>query len=198
MSKLPPNNPEGKAILQANANVSAHEKRDPMARLDELYRVNFKPLERAIHGAFGAGPPEPEEVVQAAFAKYAKMKNHDRIADPKAFLFMIARNIILDHKRKARRNDAYVAEQLAYDPEYELEEITPERVLIHKERFNILVATIKTLPQKQQVILIMNRIQGKSYDQIVAETGWSLGDISRNMKTAKTMLREALARDKKL
>jgi len=44
----------------------------------------------------------------------------------------------------------------------------------------------------------MNRIQGKSYDQIVAETGWSLGDISRNMKTAKTMLREALAREKKL
>ena len=110
---------------------------------------------------------------------------------------MTARNIVMDHKRKAKRNDAYVADQLSFDPHFQLEEITPERVLEEKERFEILVAAMKALPRKQQVVLTMSRLQGKTYEQIIRETGWSLGDISRNLNTGKTALREALQRGRK-
>lgn len=126
--------------------------------------------------------------------KFVGLEDRTKVQNPRAFIYATARNLILDHKRRAKRNDAYVADQLAFDPDYQLEEITPERVYEERERFSIMVETMKTLPRKQQVILTMNRLQGKSYAEIVKETGWSLGDISRNLNAGKAALMDALER----
>lgn len=162
------------------------------ASLDDIYRAYFRPLSAAIAKAFGQGPPEPEEVVQTAFLKFIGLKDRGKVLSARAFLYTAARNIIIDDRRRARRADAYVAAQLAYDSQFALEEITPERVLGEKERFDVMAAAMRKLPRKQQVVLTMNRLQGKSYEQIVRETGWSLGDISRNLNAGKQALMEAL------
>lgn len=60
--------------------------------IEGLYRDHFKDLCRNIHKSFGGGPPEPEEVVQAAFTKFASLENPERIAEPRSFLFITARN----------------------------------------------------------------------------------------------------------
>ena len=73
-----------------------------------------------------------------------------------------------------------------------LDEISPERVLMEKQRFEILNAAIKRLPDKQQRMLAMNRYHGMTYAQIAARTGWSLADISRQLTRALAMLDAAL------
>lgn len=165
------------------------------ASLEEIYRAYFEPLSAAIARTFGQGPPEPEEIVQAAFLKFMRLPDRGKVGNARAFLYATARNIIIDHKRKAKRNDAYVAEQLAFDPDFRLEEISPERVLEAKDRFAALVAAMKTLPYKQQVVLTLNRLHGKSYAEIIKATGWSLGDISRNLNAGKEALIRALDRE---
>lgn len=162
------------------------------ADLDALYRTHFQPLSAAIAKAFGQGPPEPEEVVQAAFLKFVGLDDRTRVQHPRAFIYATARNLIMDHKRRAKRNDAYVADQLAFDPDFQLEEMTPERVYEEKERLQVIVEAMKRLPHKQQVVLTMNRLQGKTYAEIIKVTGWSLGDISRNLNAGKAALMEAL------
>ena len=162
------------------------------ASLDDIYRAYFRPLSAAIAKAFGQGPPEPEEVVQTALLKFIGLKDRGKVKNARAFLYTTARNIVIDDKRRIRRNDSYVAAQLAYDSEFELEEITPERVLREKERFAVVAAAMKKLPRKQQVVLTMNRLQGKSYSEIIRETGWSLGDVSRNLNAGKQTLMDAL------
>lgn len=170
--------------------LEAHLRED--AALDEAYRTLFSPLCAAIAKAFGQGPPEPEEVVQTAFTKFLAARDRASIRNPRAWLFMAARNIILDHKRHKRHVDAYIADQLSYDPDFELEGITPLRVLEQKERLEVMVAAMRRLRHKQQVVLTMNRVQGKTYAEISRETGWSLGDISRNLNEGKKALMEAL------
>ncbi len=150
--------------------------------LDRLYRDHYTDLCKNINVAFGPGPPEPEDVVQAAFVRFAGLEDPDAIKDPRSFLFVAARNLVIDYKRRARLNNAYVAEQIALDAELLLEEITPERVVIAKDYFARLVAAIRTLPKKQQIVLAMIRLEGKSYRQICEETGWSPADISRTMR----------------
>lgn len=162
--------------------------------LDELYRNHFDSLVANIRKSFGAGPPDPEDVVQSAFAKFASLKNPEHIRDPRSFIYIAARNLVLDHKRSAKVADAYIAEQIALDVELKLEGITPERVVVAKDRFATLVEAMRALPRKQQVILTMSRLEGKSYREISAETGWSAGDISRNMTLAITSLVIALKR----
>ncbi|WP_165793476.1 RNA polymerase sigma factor [Hyphococcus luteus] len=167
-------------------------------RLDDLYRAHFAALVANIRKSFGSGPPEPEDVVQSAFAKYAALENPQDIKDPRSFIFIAARNLVLDAKRSGKVADAYIAEQIALDAELRLEEITPERVVVAKERFETLIATMQELPHKQQVILAMSRVEGKSYREISEETGWSAGDISRNMNAGIAALVVALKRQKRL
>lgn len=156
--------------------------------IEGLYRDHFKDLCKNIHKSFGGGPPEPEEVVQAAFAKFASLEDPERIAEPRSFLFITARNLLFDYWRRDSKANAYIAEQIALDADLKLEGITPERVVLAKDYFERLVAAIRSLPRKQQIVLGMNRLEGKSYRQIREETGWSSGDISRNMSAGMDAL----------
>lgn len=157
-------------------------------RLEDFYRTSFFDIVSSVRRAFGHGPPEPEDVVQAAFLKYAAHKNRASIKDPSAFVFIAARNIIFDQKRRNKVFDRYLADQMAYDLEFGLEEITPERVLVSKERFSQMTAALKRLPKKQQVILAMSRVEGKTYAEISALTGWSSADICRQLKAGMKKL----------
>ena len=156
--------------------------------LEALYRTSFGDLVSSVRRAFGPGPPEPEDAVQAAFAKLAAHKNPAEIKDPNAFIFIAARNIIFDYKRRTKVFDRYLADQMAYDAEFRLEEITPERVLESRERFGLLVSALKRLPHKQQAILAMSRVEGKTYAEISRLTGWSQADVCRQVKAGMKRL----------
>ena len=151
-----------------------------------------------MRAAFGSGPPEPEDAVQTAFMKFARLKDRTAVANPRNFIFISAQNVILDHRRASRTANAYIAEQLALDTELALEQITPERVAEAKERFSILIAAMRQLPQKQQALLTMSRLEGKTYREIAAETGYSLADVGRSINQAITTLVIALKRDSRL
>lgn len=172
------------------------ESRPGYGHLDALYREHFDELCVSIRNSFGAGPPEPEDAVQAAFAKFAGIKDPGKIRDARSFLYIMARNIILDFKRSRKTSDAYIDEQIALDRDLILEGITPERVVLWKQRFETLVDAMRTLPRKQQKILYMNRLEGKSYREISKETGWSAADISRNMNAGIRTLATSLERQK--
>tara|TARA_B100000678_G_scaffold291386_1_gene308022 strand:+ start:863 stop:1432 length:570 start_codon:yes stop_codon:yes gene_type:complete len=164
----------------------------PSRAIETLYRRYFSEICANIRASFGSGPPEPEDAVQTAFAKYAGLAEEHKVRDPRAFLYIAARNVVLDHRRRAKVSAAYTDEQLAFDKELGLEEITPERVVAAKERFDVLIEAMEKLPEKQRQVLILSRIEGLTYREIGAQTGWSAADISRSMATAMKTLARAL------
>jgi RNA polymerase sigma factor (sigma-70 family) len=160
--------------------------------LKSLYRAHWQELQRYVTHSFGRGPPEPEDVAQIAFARYAALDKPDLVQNPRAFLFTTARNIVLDHRRSQDRADRYIQDALVRVGEKALDEISPERVLMERERFDVLSAVIQRLPAKQQRVIAMNRYHGMTYEEIAARTGWSLADISRQVTRALSALDAAL------
>ncbi len=160
--------------------------------LETLYNSHWNDLCGYIHAKFGAGPPEPADVAQATFTRFAGLDEPERVKNPKAFLFATARNIVIDHFRREMRFDAYVDDVVNCSAEISLEAITPERVSLAKERFRILNETVKRLPHKQQVVLSLSRFHGLNYSEISKKTGWSMSDISRQIKKAIHALDKAL------
>lgn len=73
-----------------------------------------------------------------------------------------------------------------------MEDITPERIYSAKQRFRVLVRGVDGLTDKQRELILRSRIQGQTYAQISAETGWSNADISRQLKAALAIIRAAL------
>jgi len=166
--------------------------RDLPADLKSLYRRHWKELNRYVAHTFGSGPPEPEDVVQIAFTRYAALENPERVQNARAFLFTMVRNIVLDYRRSEDRADRYVQDALVRAGEEALDEISPERVLMERQRFDTLNVAMKKLPVKQQQILAMSRYHGMTYEEIASRTGWSLADISRQIVRALAALDEAL------
>ncbi len=161
---------------------------------EQLYRVYWQDLCGHLRRVFGAGPPEPEDAVQAAFIRFAALEEPQRVRNPRAFLLVTARNIILDQKRRSGRHLDYAKAVLAENSGPQLDDLSPERVLIEKERFEVINEVFQTLPHKQQVILTLRRRYNYTYKQISDETGWSYGDVYRQMDKALASLSQALKR----
>lgn len=163
-----------------------------MPDLEQLYREYRSELTAYIVGRFGAGPPDPDDIVQAAFEKLATYDQAGSIGNFRAFLYTTIRHLIVDSKRRDRRNELFIDDALYRAGAEKLAQLTPERVLEEKDRFSVMSQAIAKLPEKQQITLRLNRIDGLTYDEISRRTGWSISDISRQVRAAVETLRRAV------
>lgn len=159
--------------------------------IDDLYRSHWRDLCGLLRRMFGSGPPEPEDLVQAAFQKFSELDNIDHIENPRAFLTKIAVNIGLKSIRRVRHARRYTSEKLG-NPEAELEELDPERIYQGRQQLGALDAAMATLTVKQREIVIRTRLRGETYAEISRACGWSEADISRQLNHALEILANAV------
>lgn len=69
---------------------------------------------------------------------------------------------------------------------------TPEALCLESETAHLLAKAISHLPAYQREALWMYHTEGKSYEEIAAKTGLSIGTVKSRLNRARTMLRERL------
>jgi RNA polymerase sigma factor (sigma-70 family) len=158
--------------------------------LDAQYRRYWQPIRRYIVRRFGNGPPDPDDAVQAAFERFARLEDRSAIIDPGAFLRRSAHNFVLDHHRaeKVRAHHARGAAHL----ESGTDEIDPERVLSARERLMIIEQAIRAMDEKRRDVLIMSRIQGHSSAEIARRLGCSPTLVKMRLAEALVLCERAL------
>jgi RNA polymerase sigma factor (sigma-70 family) len=135
--------------------------------LDALYRTHQRDLCAYVRRKFGAGPPEPEEVAQAAFARFAALDDRDAIPNPKAYLMLTARNLVIDaHRREATAAAAARNIRVIEENNHDL---SAEDVLSSREELERLAGIISQLKPKQRIAFLMHRIDGLSYAEIARQ-----------------------------
>lgn len=159
--------------------------------IEELYHKYNGELTGWLRKRFGEGPPEPHDIAHTAFEKIAALKNYEHIENPKAFLFATAINTANSAVQRIVRARQFFEAELQ-NVGHQVEQITPERVLEDRRQLDVVNEVIAKLPAKQREILIRSRIQGQTYVEIGAATGWSKAAISRQLNTALTTLQKAL------
>src|SRR5262245_17927749 len=101
----------GSDRLARNSGASSNAK---VAALGTLLSEHASALRSYVAARFGPGPPEPEDVVQRAFAKMANVPNAEQVHDLRAFLYATACNFVIDQRRHtARRMAAHSDSRLA-------------------------------------------------------------------------------------
>jgi RNA polymerase sigma-70 factor (ECF subfamily) len=159
--------------------------------LAEIYRRYWPGLCRHLHANFGNGPPSPEDIAQSAFSNLAELDDPQIMRDPRAFLYRTARNIALrQHQREGigRRISGLASAAL----EETADEINPERILIAKERCELLDGALHAMPAERRRMLILNRLHGLSYAEISRRTGVSQTHVKRLVAHALTDCKQAL------
>jgi len=135
--------------------------------LEKLYRDYGGSLVSYVRYQFGSGPPDPEDVVQEAFARLARSNDRAHVAEPRAFLKITARNIAIDARRSSVRGDAAM-KSVAIIKEND-REIDAMDVLASRDELQRLAVIIDSLKPKERVALLMHRIDGLTFAEIARE-----------------------------
>jgi RNA polymerase sigma factor (sigma-70 family) len=158
--------------------------------LGELYGRYWSELCRYLTRTFGAGPPDPQDVAQQAFLRYAALDSQDVIRNERAYLYRIAHNVLVEeHRQRAVRRAAIAAMASQILP---ADEITPERALIAHECLGVLQRVIHALPPARRRSLLLHRIEGLSCAEIARRTGYSESAIKKHITLAMADLDAAM------
>jgi RNA polymerase sigma factor (sigma-70 family) len=126
------------------------------------------------------------DIVQEVFLRLLRIRNHESIRSPEAYLITIASHVLHQHalRQEARPTAVDVADALA-ELETDAAEDPSARMEV-QQRIDLLERALRQLSPKARTALILHRRDGYSLEEI----GHQLG-ISRAM--AKKYLAQALA-----
>ena len=123
------------------------------------------------------------DAVQDLYVKLWKMRDSlDLVRNPGAFGALLVRNLCIDRIRRLTPS-----EQLPIDlPGKE----QPDEELIRKESLGTLLRAMDSLPDSQRKLMNLHVLQGKTYDEIAAETGLSPLNIRVQVSLARKRLKQ--------
>lgn len=161
--------------------------------LSTIYARHQGELLSFVRGKVGNGPPDPDDIVQQAFANYAARDDRTSIRSPIAFLIRTAGNLIHDHFRRSATRLNVSANGSEFDELLSAhDELSPEVVVLGRQRFSIVMAAMRALPRRQRRFLLRNRIEGLSYTAIAKANGVSVSTVLREVEAAVEACQTAL------
>lgn len=169
----------------------------PPQSLGELFRLYAPEIVAFVRNRVGEGPPDADDIAQQSFAKFAGLgaKKRSEIENPRAFLYRTATNLITDHFRSAAaRTNVQIGDQDIDVLIEERDEITPEVVVLARERYDVVMEAVANLPRRQRRFFILRRVKGWSIRKIAKENGVGVGTVCRDLEMALGACRLAVER----
>lgn len=115
-----------------------------------------------------------EELLQEVWIKIIKSaENYTQSAKFTTYLYKIARNILIDHLRKASTKTADLMINSDHDYENDLQDsnTNPELIAITSENSQKLLAAINHLPADQKEVFLLRVDAGLTFKEIAETTG---------------------------
>lgn len=141
-------------------------------------------------------PDEAEDIVHDL---YVKLENQPAgpVAEPRAYLYRMAENLLLDRRRSAgRRTSREQAWSTAQrGPARDADDRpSAEAVLIGRERLAAVTEALAALPERTVMVFRRYRIDGAAQKDIADELGISLSAVEKHLQRAYRAVIEAQAR----
>ncbi|MEJ1964519.1 MAG: RNA polymerase sigma factor [Gammaproteobacteria bacterium] len=128
-----------------------------------------------------------EDVAQETLERALKASQEVTVRHPRAFLFRIAANLIVNHVIAAKRRQATL--ERARDYLFaDLESQSPEQEVGDRQEIVLLEQVVATLPDQTRRILYLNRCEGLSQSQIATLLGISKTAVEKHMRRAMARL----------
>lgn len=143
--------------------------------VSQLYKRYWQELCNYLSHRFGRANPEPEEMVQRAFLKLSEVDNPFNIGNPRAYLYRVAINAAIDHRRMLARQERLLLDEFKTQDGQPID--SPEAHLMSRQEFDSLEAAIMALPDRDRTFLILNRFDGVSCAEIARQTRMSASGV---------------------
>jgi len=122
---------------------------------------NVLPHEAALRGWLSrAAPPgiDADDIIQEAYTILAELEIVDAIRHPRAYLFQVARSVIMRHVRRARIVPIHTVDDLERLEQAE-NAASPEQYAIDRDELRQLAHAIAAMPLKTREAFILRRVR---------------------------------------
>ncbi|QDO98234.1 RNA polymerase sigma factor [Ferrovibrio terrae] len=133
------------------------------------------------------------DLTQETFLRYAQQPDDGAILQERAYLYRTARNLAIDHLRARQR------QQTRSTPNEVLAGIAEDRPSLEdatdaKERLALLEGIVEELPLRTRQVLILIRIEGRSYSETAELMQVSISAVQKHMNFAIRYMTSRLRR----
>ena len=139
---------------------------------------------------------EADDLAQEVFVKvYVGLSTFESRSTLATWLFRIATNLCIDHRRKkARAGHALVSFETLSNSlaTCDHQEHSPETSVLRSEMAEKLDQAIADLPDQLRAVMVLRDIQGVPYEDIAQIVGCPVGTVKSRLFRARSTLREQL------
>ncbi len=167
-----------------------------MSDLEELFRRHAKELRRFLRRRV-ANAELAADLAQEAFYRLLRSRQSgvgeaNNAADGRAYLFSIAANLAIDHRRQALRQpqDSDAEGEMAAHPD---PRPSAERRALSREEWQILTSAVDGLPPRARQVFLLHKVDELSHAEIAARLGISKNTVIVHMGRALAHCRRVMA-----
>jgi RNA polymerase sigma-70 factor (ECF subfamily) len=137
---------------------------------------------------------EADDLVQEVFVRLAAREPATSMEHADAYIFQMAANLLRDRARRHATRNAADRDLKAGDAN-SFEEISPERVLLGKQRLALLERVLGELPERTRVVFLLHRFEELRYAEIARRLEISVSSVEKHMMEAMRRIRTRFERD---
>ncbi|WP_434101663.1 RNA polymerase sigma factor [Methylocaldum gracile] len=150
--------------------------------LVQLFRDCRQELLSFLLGRLGCAQTA-DDLCQESFVRLWRSGDLSRIANPRAYLFRTALNLITDHHRCGKNRPSFLADLDEDDPSVlPTEERTGEAATLASEQLDRATAALEELPPLSQRIFYLSRFEGLKQREIAERLGVSLRTVEEHLR----------------
>ena len=127
-----------------------------------------------------------EDITQEAFVRVIKNTSNKKIENERAFLYRVAKNIIIDQFRKRTK----VTEVCFNDIEYFEEDNQTQDKIIQDDQQLHLMIEIDKLAKKRKQAFVLHIIEGYSRKEVATLMNLSLNSVEKHISRASNQIKE--------
>ena len=136
---------------------------------------------------------EVDDIVQDAYAVLASLDDVARILEPRAYLFTVARSVMLQQLRRARIVPMVQVAEVEHLGILTAE-VTPEDAAVAGQDLRSTGALIASVPHKCRQAFVLRRVEGLPQREIAVRMGISENTVEKHIGKALKLLMEAMGR----
>jgi len=129
-----------------------------------------------------------DDILQDLYLKLSSLDPDMTVQYPKAYVFRIANNLVIDHQRKLSKQTRLEDEHL----NNEQYTITPERQLSSKQQLDAVTEAINELPSKTREVIRLQKLKDQPKAVIASQLDISVNMVEKHLRRALQHCRERL------
>ena len=167
-----------------------------MAKNEKITSVYMKLRGRLARAVLGIAPPkEIEDIIQETYVRACQASCQETIKRPQAYLFRIARNLALDHVKRAETRLAVSEEETGdgfVGEVAQLRDATLDSVVSSND-FAEFCEAVRRLPQQQRRAFVLKKVYGYTQREIAREMQLSEKTVERHISLGMERCMEYLS-----